>query len=79
MNTISVQQLPNEELVLEINDGNVPLFELLIRRLNLILYKIGRGYGLNHQDTEDLMQDAFIIKTHLEHAEMLQGKHASTH
>lgn len=60
MNTIHQQQLSNEELVIEILDGNTPIFELLIRRLNPVLYKIGRGYGLNHQDTEDLMQEAFI-------------------
>lgn len=25
-----------------------------------MLYKTGRGYGFNHQDTEDLMQETFI-------------------
>jgi len=36
------------------------LFEILIRRYNPDLYKIGRGYGFSHQDTEDLMQETFI-------------------
>jgi len=40
--------------------GNTSLFEVLIRRYNPDLYKTGRGYGYDHQDTEDLMQDAFI-------------------
>lgn len=60
MNTTTLQQLSDEEIVLEILEGNVPFFELLIRRLNPVLYKTGRGYGFNHQDTEDLMQEAFI-------------------
>ncbi|HTH31626.1 MAG TPA: sigma-70 family RNA polymerase sigma factor, partial [Lacibacter sp.] len=46
--------------------GNTALFELLIRRYNPYLYKVGRSYGFNHQDTEDLMQETFInCYTHL--------------
>ena len=55
-----VQQFPDSEVITEILLGNTALFELLIRRYNPDLYKIGRGYGYNHQDTEDLMQEAFI-------------------
>lgn len=40
--------------------GNVAAFEVLIRRANPYLYKIGRAYGYNHEDVEDLMQDTFI-------------------
>ena len=54
------QQYPDSEVITEILLGNTALFELLIRRYNPDLYKIGRGYGFNHQDTEDLMQEAFI-------------------
>ncbi|MGB8190337.1 MAG: sigma-70 family RNA polymerase sigma factor, partial [Chitinophagaceae bacterium] len=43
-----------------ITKGEIELFEILIRRNNPFLYKIGMSYGYNHQDVEDLMQEAFI-------------------
>ncbi len=48
------------EIIEKINDGEAKLFEILIRRYNPFLYKIGRTYRYNHQDTEDLMQDAYV-------------------
>lgn len=55
-----LQQYSDLEISQKINDGDVKLFEILIRRYNPFLYKIGRTYRFNHQDTEDLMQDAYI-------------------
>jgi RNA polymerase sigma-70 factor (ECF subfamily) len=40
--------------------GETILFEILIRRHNSFLYRIGRAYGFNHHDTEDLMQETYI-------------------
>jgi RNA polymerase sigma-70 factor (ECF subfamily) len=40
--------------------GDTALYELLIRRYNPYLYKIGRSYHYDHHDTEDLMQESFI-------------------
>jgi RNA polymerase sigma factor (sigma-70 family) len=54
------QQLSEVELIDRIIDGDIALFEVLIRRYNPYMYKIGRSYGYNHQDVEDLMQDTFI-------------------
>ena len=48
------------EIITGINEGNDKLFEILIRRYNSFLYKIGRSYRYNHEDTQDLMQDAYI-------------------
>ncbi|HSN10222.1 MAG TPA: sigma-70 family RNA polymerase sigma factor [Hanamia sp.] len=48
------------EIINRINEGEVRLFEIVIRRYNPLLYRIGRTYRYNHQDTEDLMQDAYI-------------------
>lgn len=48
------------EIIRGVNEGNVKLFEILIRRYDPFLYKIGRTYRYNHEDTEDLMQDAYI-------------------
>ena len=50
----------DEEIIQRILDGETALFEILIRRYNPVLYKIARGYGFNHQDAEDLMQEAHV-------------------
>ena len=52
--------LPESELIHRICEGDINLFEVLVRKYNPLLYKIGRSYGFNHQDVEDLMQDAFV-------------------
>ncbi|MEO6915622.1 MAG: sigma-70 family RNA polymerase sigma factor [Chitinophagaceae bacterium] len=54
------QQYADKDVVDEILSGNSAMFEILIRRYNPFLYKIGRSYGFSHQDTEDLMQDTFV-------------------
>lgn len=48
------------EIISRILSGEVALYEVIIRRYNPYLFKIGRSYGYNHHDTEDLMQDSFI-------------------
>ena len=54
-------QLSEVDLIDKINNGEISAFEILIRKYNPYLYKVGRSYRFNHQDVEDLMQDAFII------------------
>jgi len=56
----SVQQYADTEVVKDVLSGNTALFEILIRRYNPFLYKIGRSYGFNHHDTEDLIQETFV-------------------
>lgn len=53
-------QYSDQEIIQRINEGDVRLFEILIRRYDPFLYKIGKTYRYNHEDTEDLMQDAYI-------------------
>ena len=48
------------ELINRIIKGEIELFEILIRRNNPYLYKLGMSYGYTHEDVEDLMQEAFI-------------------
>jgi len=55
-----VMQYADKEVIDRILKGEVALFELLIRRNNAFLYKTGRSYNYNHQDTQDLMQETFI-------------------
>jgi RNA polymerase sigma factor (sigma-70 family) len=54
----SVPESTDEEIIKQILAGHTVWFELLIRRYNSTLYKIARGYNFNHQDAEDLIQDA---------------------
>src|SRR6185437_14328488 len=54
------EQLPDADIIKKILEGEPALFELLIRRNNPYLYKIGRSYGYSHEDTQDLMQETFI-------------------
>ncbi|GAA4750341.1 sigma-70 family RNA polymerase sigma factor [Flavisolibacter ginsenosidimutans] len=52
---------PDSLVIEKIINGDVSLFEVLIRRYNPVLYKIARSYSFNHQDAEDLMQDVHVI------------------
>src|SRR5436190_7514177 len=47
------------EIIRRIKEGETDLLEVLMRRNNPFLYKIGMSYGYTHQDVEDLMQEAF--------------------
>lgn len=53
-------ELTEAEIIARIVHGEKSLYELIVRRLNPYLYKIGRSYGYNHEDTQDLMQETFI-------------------
>jgi RNA polymerase sigma-70 factor (ECF subfamily) len=53
-------QLTDLQLIPQILAGKTALFEIVIRRYNPYLYKIGRSYGYHHQDTEDLMQETYL-------------------
>jgi RNA polymerase sigma factor (sigma-70 family) len=51
---------PDLEIISRILTGEKELYEILIRRNNPYLYKTGRSYGYNHEDTEDLMQETYL-------------------
>ncbi len=48
------------EIIKRILHGEKAVYEIIVRRFNPYLYKIGRSYNYNHQDTQDLMQETFI-------------------
>lgn len=61
MNSIKkIDHYTDREIVDKILIGENQLYELLIRRNNPFLYRVGRAYNYNHHDTEDLMQDTYI-------------------
>nr|WP_288809766.1 sigma-70 family RNA polymerase sigma factor [uncultured Sphingobacterium sp.] len=56
----------DKELIEKVLNKETAIFELIIRRNNPYLYRIGRMYSFNHEDTQDLMQDTYIEAfTHL--------------
>lgn len=54
------EKLTETEIIERILKGEKSLYELIVRRFNPYLYKIGRSYNYNHEDTQDLMQETFI-------------------
>lgn len=54
------EKLTESEIIERILEGDKSLYELIVRRFNPYLYKIGRSYNYNHEDTQDLMQETFI-------------------
>ena len=61
-----LEPLPDSTIIDHVLGGDIDAFEILIRRYNRYLYKIGRSYRYTHEDTEDLMQETFMhAYTHL--------------
>ncbi len=54
------EALTDTEIVARVLQGEKSLYELIVRRFNPYLYKVGRSYNYNHEDTQDLMQDSFV-------------------
>jgi len=58
--------LPDEELVKRVLAGDTPLYEVIMRRHNQLLYRVVRSILGNDAETEDVMQDAYVrAYTHL--------------
>jgi RNA polymerase sigma-70 factor (ECF subfamily) len=53
-------QFSDSDIIGKVMDGETGLYEILIRRYNPYLYKIGRSYSYGHEDTQDLMQETFV-------------------
>ena len=54
------EKFSDAEVLSRIVKGEKELYEIIVRRYNPALYKVGRSYNYNHEDTEDLMQETFI-------------------
>jgi RNA polymerase sigma-70 factor (ECF subfamily) len=57
---ITLSPIPDEELITRILSGEKRLFELLIRKYNQRLYRIGMSILGNEAEAEDAMQTAYI-------------------
>src|SRR5438270_11930212 len=56
----SRESLSDEEIVTQVLAGDLAGFEILMRRHNQRLYRIGRAILRNDAEAEDVMQDAYV-------------------
>ncbi len=54
------EQYADTEIISRIIGGETALFEIIIRRYNSYLFKVGRSYNFSSEDTQDLMQDTYL-------------------
>lgn len=57
---VQFENFTEAEVIRRVITGEKALYEIIVRRFNPFLYKIGRSYNYNHEDTQDLMQETFI-------------------
>lgn len=55
-----LETLSKAEIIDRVLVGEKYFFEILVRRNNPYLYKIGRSYDFSHDDVMDIMQDTYI-------------------
>jgi len=62
MNKLShiIGVISEKEIIEKVVNGEIALFEVLVRRYNPVLYKIARSFGFNREDTEDLVQETHV-------------------
>ncbi|GAB1397187.1 RNA polymerase sigma factor [Saprospiraceae bacterium] len=54
------EKLTDADVISKVLNGEKAMYEIIVRRYNPYLYKIGRSYNYSHDDTQDLMQDTYI-------------------
>ena len=57
---VEFKNYADQEIIERILNGEKALFEIIVRRFNASLYKVGRTYNYGLEDTKDLMQETFI-------------------
>jgi RNA polymerase sigma-70 factor (ECF subfamily) len=67
-------ELSDEEVVSRILQGEIALFEVIMRRYNQRLYRVARAILRNDGDAEDVVQDAYVRA--YEHLAQFAGKAA---
>jgi len=55
-----ISDLTDSEAINGVIAGNREMFEIIVRRYNLQLYRVGMAYLRNHAQTEDAMQNTYV-------------------
>lgn len=58
--SLNLGTLSESEIISRMVLGEIELYKEIIRRYDGYLYKVGRSYGYNHADVEDLMQETYV-------------------
>ena len=48
------------EIIDKVIRGDKRMYALIVKRYNPFLYKIGKTYGLKHEDVQDVMQETYV-------------------
>lgn len=56
----NTQPLSDIDIIQIVLTGQIQLYELIVKRYNSYLYKIGKTYGFGHQDVQDIMQETYV-------------------
>lgn len=56
--------LTDDEVVVRVLEGQMELFEILMRRYNQRLYRVARGFVSDPTEAEDIAQEAFVSAFH---------------
>jgi RNA polymerase sigma-70 factor (ECF subfamily) len=67
-------EITDAQAVNEVIRGNREMFEVIVRRYNTQLYRVGMAYLRNHAQTEDAMQNAYLKA--FQHLERFRGNSA---
>ena len=54
------ETLSDLAIIKEVISGKKHLYEQIIHRYNSYLYRVGKSYGYEHDDVEDLMQETYV-------------------
>lgn len=61
MNMLNSPAIPTDsEIITDILSGQTDKYEIIVRRYDAYLYRIGKSYGYEHEDVQDLMQDTYV-------------------
>ena len=52
--------LADTDIIDMVLSGQIQVYELIVKRYNAYLYKIGKTYGFGHQDVQDMMQETYV-------------------
>lgn len=55
-----MQPLADIDIIDMVLTGQIQLYEIIVKRYNSYLYKIGKTYGFDHQDVQDIMQETYV-------------------
>ena len=57
---VDVPEMPDLEAIAAVVSGDREMFEVIVRRYNQALYRVGMAYLRDHAQTEDAMQNTWI-------------------